>query len=523
MKQWCKGFRLLLVLVILGGGSVLAVLWVSFGGLSAKGSSPIERWCGDQVRRIAADLLRPKLAFDTFEYDFPGTLTLRNIRLTDGDEVFLGAASMRLILRDVPTRGKPIVIDTIELTDPVVRIVVRDDGTLVGFTDFVDPSSGRKHADGGSSRPSDFMAVRTMSIKNGAFRWTAADGTMMELDELDFHLNGRSDDDPGWYTLNANLTRAPVLNLTMAGRFQIDKFILDLSDLSLDITLDEKTQKNLPPPLQSLLKSYEVQGMLAVTGTAMTSIPDPDIATFDLDVVLTNAHVAKGRLQMPLDRLTMDLGLSDQLLTIDSIVADVFGGHVEGNASIDFSKQMYSEWTLVGEELRLERALNETAEIETNLTGKVTLDGSASVTLHTFPADLDGSGHVSVKDGHLWGALVYKHLMKVAGKTVTATDFGSMDFSLHPDHVELTRVRLVGGTTAAHGRGEMFFDNRINFRFNSGPIERAEKSMPIVGSVLKFATDRIVAYQVTGTWAEPKFNVRPFRIGADPEKADPKK
>ncbi len=523
MKQWYKGIRLFFALVILGGGSVLIVLWVIFGGLSTKGSSPIERWCGDQVRLIAADLLRPKLTFDAFEYDFPGTLTLRNVRLTDGDDVCLEAASMRLILRDVPTRGKPIVIDTVELTGPVVRIVVRDDGTLAGFTDFVDPSAGRKHADGGSSRPSDFLAVRSMTIKNGAFRWTASDGTMMELDELDFHLNGRPEGDPGWYTLDASLTRAPVLDLTMDGRFQIDKFILDLSKLSLDITLDEQTQKNLPPPLQSMLKSYEVQGKLAVSGTAMTPISDPTSATFNLKVVLTNAHVAKERLQIPLDRLTMGLELSDQLLTIDAIQAVVFGGHVEGNASIDFSKQLFTELTLTGDELRLERALKETAEIETNLAGEVTLVGSASATLDTFPADLDGSGHIIMKDGHLWGALVYKQMMKAAGKTVTGTDSGSMDFSLHPDRVELTKVRLVGSTTAAHGEGEMFFDQRINFRFNSGPIERVEKSMPIVGSMIKLATDRVMAYQITGTWSEPKFNVRPFRIGANPEKAAPEK
>ena len=104
---------------------------------------------------------------------------------------------MRLILRDIPVRGKPIVIDRVELNEPVVRVVVRDDGSLAGFTDFVHPSSGHKHADGGSTRPSDFLAIRKVTVRNGAFRWKTADDVVMEFDELEFDLSGRPDDEPG--------------------------------------------------------------------------------------------------------------------------------------------------------------------------------------------------------------------------------------------------------------------------------------------------------------------------------------
>ena len=200
---------------------------------------------------------------------------------------------------------------------------------------------------------------------------------------------------------------------------------------------------------------------------------------------------------------------------------DVFGGHIEGNGSIDFAKALYSKLKLTGHDLRLERALKETTKFESNLAGVVTLDGSTSVTLRKFPTDLDGSGHISIKDGQLWSDSLYRGLMEEAGQTDTGKDSGSTEFSLRPDRVEFKKLLVVGGTTAAHGEGELLFNNRINFRVNAGVIERIEESLGSIGDVLELMTDRVVKYQVTGTWARPEFNIRPLGLGADAEKVDP--
>ena len=55
-------------------------------------------------------------------------------------------------------------------------------------------------------------------------------------------------------------------------------------------------------------------------------------------------------------------------------------------------------------------------------------------------------------------------------------------------------------------------------RFNAGPLEKAQESIPLVGDVLGLLTDRIVTYHVTGTWSKPKFDVRPLGLGANAEK-----
>src|SRR5690606_19410481 len=54
-------------------------------------------------------------------------------------------------------------------------------------------------------------------------------------------------DEPGWYALDLDLGRAPGLRLKGDGRFNLDTFTLDLSDVNLAITIDPTTIESLPP------------------------------------------------------------------------------------------------------------------------------------------------------------------------------------------------------------------------------------------------------------------------------------
>lgn len=520
MKLRHKGIRIGLALLVLATGLLLAARWAGLRGLVGEGSSPIEQWCARQVGLIADDLLVPKLTFDDFDYVFPGTLTLANVRLVDGDVACLEADAMRLVLRDVPARGKPIVIDTVALTRPVVRLVIRVDGTLAGFTDFLRPSptgAGRQHPDGGSSRPSDFLAIRTMTVEEGAFRWTSPDGTSMELDELRFDLGGRPDSDPGWYAIDATLHRPPVLELRARGRFQLDRFVLDLAELGLELALDAKSSSCLPPAVQSMLARYEVRGRLAIDGSAAVPFRAPEGATLDLGLTLTDAHFASGPVQVPLQRLAMRIGLRDRHLGLEGIEADVFDGRIDASAALDLEPALPARAQLTGHDLLLERALRETADVSTKLAGRITLEGSASAPLRGLPDGLAGSGQVTLGDGRLVGDPLFEGLMERAGRKSGGSDEGSTKFALHGDRVALTDIRLLSGSTAARGEGELLFDGRLNLRFNAGPLERAQASLGVLGDIMALVTDRIVTYQVTGTWAKPTFDVRPLGIGANAE------
>ncbi len=497
--------------------AVSAGLWIALAGLFGRGSSSIERWAAAQIKMIASDLLVPTLSFDEFDFIFPGTLIFTNLRLTDQGVVCLEAASVRLTLREVPVRGQPIVIDEVELNKPVVRLVVGSDGALVGFDNFIKPSGGHRHADGGSSIPSDFLAIRKMTIADGAFRWTNSEHVAMELDDLDFDLKSQPDDDPGWYALEATLVRAPIMDLQMSGRFQLDQFTLELSNLAFALDLDQETKRHLPPALQTAIANYELAGELTGKGTATVPFTDLDNSELSMHLELVKAHLARGRLSIPVDQLTTDFQLSQRVLTTTSLQASVFGGHAQGQISIDFAQNALCEVAVSGADLRLERGLRETSDTDANFTGAATIKGSATASLELFPTDLSGAGTVAIENGRLWGDSLFRGLMEEAGQDDAGTDYGSLKFELEPDRAKFRKVRVVGGSTAAHGEGELHFDKRINFRFNTGPLERVEEALGVVGRALELVTDRVVTYYVTGTWAEPKFSVQPLGIGADPE------
>ena len=135
-KRIFASLTVFVVFVVLIAGAA-GTGWLALRGVLGKGSSALEQWCGKQIERIAADLLRPTLRIEGFDYVYPKTLILEGVTLVDGDVTCLETPRMQLVFRDIPRLGKPIVIDTVALDAPVFRLVVRGDGTIAGFSNMV--------------------------------------------------------------------------------------------------------------------------------------------------------------------------------------------------------------------------------------------------------------------------------------------------------------------------------------------------------------------------------------------------
>ena len=59
---------------------------------------------------------------------------------------------------------------------------VLEEGGLAGFSDMVRSTKGRRFDDGGSSRPSDVLAIRDIRVSSGTVVWTTDDGTTGAVD-----------------------------------------------------------------------------------------------------------------------------------------------------------------------------------------------------------------------------------------------------------------------------------------------------------------------------------------------------
>ena len=92
-------------------------------------------------------------------------------------------------------------------------------------------------------------------------------------------------------------------------------------------------------------------------------------------------------------------------------------------------------------------------------------------------------------------------------------DRSSMEIALNSRRVEIDDFILEGDSLGVRGSGEINYDGTVNFRFNAGPLEKMQMQLGVIGDVFGFLTDRLVTYQVTGTWEDPVFNGRPLGLG----------
>ena len=124
---------------------------------------------------------------------------------------------------------------------------------------------------------------------------------------------------------------------------------------------------------------------------------------------------------------------------------------------------------------------------------------------------------MSVSDGRLRIIRVFDGLLAAAGpvtKKRAGNDRGSLKFELAGDRLHLTEVQAVGGSIGVRGRGEIFYDGRLNLRFTAGPLEGFDRGvLKDIGKVFSAVTGQLVSYQVSGTLQEPIFAVRTFGVG----------
>src|SRR5437868_6081168 len=87
MMRFLKRFLLagVLLLVLVGVGIGVTVWYVG-----QKGTSPLERWIGAQLQKVATGYLNPTLSFNDLDYQYPSTVVLTNVKLTSADPANAG-------------------------------------------------------------------------------------------------------------------------------------------------------------------------------------------------------------------------------------------------------------------------------------------------------------------------------------------------------------------------------------------------------------------------------------------------
>ncbi|MGD0389482.1 MAG: hypothetical protein ABSC42_11060 [Tepidisphaeraceae bacterium] len=353
--------RLIRIAILAGAGLVLLGITLTVI-IVHKGPGTLQDWIGSQLQDIANSYLNPRLSFTDLAYEYPLTVSLRNLHLTADDPAHPGhtidiiaCAHAEVSLAEIPSVGKPIVIEKIALDEPLISAiaVAPRSKDFVGFSDLIrgGTNSSSASSSGSSKKLSDVFRMRLVQITNGKIVYDPRiEGTVpMTLDQINTLLN-ISPTDAGWYKLDTEIARKPVFDLQVKGQLNLDSFsvrdvdVKMLADLSQHLGQDNRDF--LPPELQALLKQYQASGKLSVELTGSMPVMDPMHGQVRASVKLDRANLTMGGLRIPVDNLDLETQFAGSKVTVPSLRIGALGGWVDLSGSVALNERLDADLRL---------------------------------------------------------------------------------------------------------------------------------------------------------------------------------
>ncbi|HET6251199.1 MAG TPA: hypothetical protein VFE47_26185 [Tepidisphaeraceae bacterium] len=348
-RRLIRGAILLIVIAVLAG--------VAVRFLVPRNKGRIEDWIGSQLQTVANSYLNPKLSFTDLTYEYPRGVSLNHFRLTADDPAHPGktidiiAADHAMVsLAEIPSFGKPIVIEKIELDQPSISAVAVAPMSqkFVGFSDLLRAPSTAATADEKNPRParktSDVFRIRLVQITDGKIVYDPRiPGTApMMLDKINTSLHIEPGDG-AWYKLDTAITRAPVLDLQLRGLINLDT--LAGRDLTVKLLADLGQDKlnYLPPELQSVLKKYDARGKLSIEMAGSLPVMDPLKGQGTATLKLDGANLAMNGLHIPVEHVELNSRFDKGTVTVPSLKIAALGGSVDFSGSAKLNDRLDTE------------------------------------------------------------------------------------------------------------------------------------------------------------------------------------
>ncbi|MBL0928315.1 MAG: hypothetical protein IBJ11_11810 [Phycisphaerales bacterium] len=533
MARWAMVLALLAVLV---AGTVVVALWRG-GQLSLRsGPGGLAEWAARQIVAVTEAAIVPSIDFRSFDLDLGGgraVLSLKDVTLTAPDKTeVVRAGLMRVTLAEVPSVGKPLAIERIELENAALRLV-RVPGAqgiadrFKGLVPFVRPglTTGQPGA-AEEVRLSNVLRIRSIALRNGALIYDPGDGEPpMELAGITLSMDVRpatAGGAPGRYALDLDIRREPVFTLRGPGVVDLDDLVIDLSGVALDARIDgDAGWRTMPPAIQRWLREHDARGHIEASVSGCVPLRDPYGGQGVATARLTGFNFAAGEYRIPVDQADVSAQLGGRRLTLRQAEASLVGGRAalsgfEADLS-GASPRVRTGWSATGLDLaNLLRAQPRAGDMP-KLAGRFTGSGTLSADAGALPASITGSGSLSVREGRLMNLPIFTELfaaMDVVGALRGAglQDSADAAFSLDGQGVRLASVTFENAVAKARGEGTVFYDRRLDLRLNAGPLEKVQGALGKVGEVFGAITDKLVKYEVTGTLAQPQVRVRPLGL-----------
>ena len=479
----------LIVIFLLAGGLVGVWYWIGMAG-----TSPLERWIGQQVKSIANSYLNPKADFDDLDYQKPYTVVLTKFRLTADDPDNRGKTldvihvdKLRLELAEIPKEGKPICIKKMILDHPKINaIAARSDGKFMGFQNLLKErkETPAEPAQGAAPRLSDVFQIVLLQIIEGqvVYESRASGEPAMILDAINSRMDVEKDAQ-GWYKLAAKLDRRPILGLVAAGRLDLDNLVLALDSLTLDADLSPQQYSSLPGSIQQKLKEHEVTGSLKLSAAGRVPLGDPVSGDLAATLSLDKARFAAGEYKGEAANVSSKLLLKNRHAVLDHLDADTLRGKVHLAADVALDSPFDGRVQLTANDIRIEdtlRAAAGGAGGEPKYKGVVTTEVTLTGPMNDILTRSGGSGWLKLRDGRLVSLRVVDNIGQALAQKITSilsgqkagrqdSDSADLEFQFAGSKVHFTKITARTPNFDVDGHGDVWFDKRLDLALNGGP------------------------------------------------------
>lgn len=187
------------------------------------------------------------------------------------------------------------------------------------------------------------------------------------------------------------------------------------------------------------------------------------------------------------------------------ITAEVCGGlaYGDGLATLTAPVEYRFDAALVNADLA--RAVRELADSQAPLSGKVS--GQVRLTGRgNEPFTRRGAGQLQLREANIYESPVMVRMLSVVSvrpPDQSAFTESDVDFRIDGEHVYFDRIQFKGDVISLRGRGEMDAQTNLNLDFFA-MVGREPWNLPLVGGVLRGASQQIMQIHVDGRLSDPQ-------------------
>lgn len=236
-----------------------------------------------------------------------------------------------LHLAKLPIGGGPLVFERINISQPVVHIFRKPENAppqqkLFKRRPTTVPAD---EPDLGGRKLSEILRLKELTIDGGEvmykdLRKPASPPLVLKLVDVTIHTTQHG---PADYDFTIDAVNRPLASLSANGSINVDTTQLLLNMLKLEARAEPgRPPEQLPPEVQSLLKSYNIGGSINLTASGSAVLKSLATAKYDLTIALHDASATVPKWDAALDRLDVVLHCAGVGRRVDIRIAQFIAG-----------------------------------------------------------------------------------------------------------------------------------------------------------------------------------------------------